>query len=90
MWMARKWPFFGAGASSGPARRAELLEVHAHDLPKFGSSAAAVLNFLYKQGFRTYLLGEFQETYKRTYERYMTHENHCCDMLLVTRLALAD
>lgn len=65
-----------------------LLEVHPNHLPRFGSSAEAVLDFLYERGFRTYLLEQFRnDPNGRIREICDAHEitSNAGDMLLVTR-----
>ena len=70
-----------------------LLEVHAHHLPRFGSSAGAVLDFLYERGFRTYLLGRFRNGTSDGVLREIRDASEVTtksgDMLLVTRTALS-
>jgi FkbM family methyltransferase len=65
-----------------------LLEVHAHHLPQFGSSAGAVLEFLYEREFKTYLLEQFRNDPNGSLReirdaREITAKTG--DMLLVTR-----
>jgi FkbM family methyltransferase len=64
-----------------------LLEIHSHHLPQFGTSAGAVLDFLYTRGFKTYFLANFRNQYGRLREiqdaRDLTAETG--DMVLVTR-----
>jgi FkbM family methyltransferase len=68
-----------------------LLEVHTQHLPQFGSSAAAVLEFLYQQGFRTYLLEQFRDNPSgrlREIRDASEVTTKSGDMMLVTRNSL--
>lgn len=68
-----------------------LLEIHSHHLPQFKSSAEAVLDFLYKHGFKTYFLEHFRNDtdgcLREIYDaRDLTAETG--DMVLVMRTAI--
>jgi FkbM family methyltransferase len=71
-----------------------LLEVHAHILPRFGSTAKAVLDFLYERGFKTFLIEQFRMGSAGGNLREIRDASEVTsgsgDMLLVTRNDHAD
>jgi len=65
-----------------------LLEVHAHHLPHFRSSAGAVLEFLYKHGFKTYFLEHFRNDPRGSLREVFDASDVTAvsgDLILVTR-----
>jgi len=65
-----------------------FLEVHAHHLPNFGSSAGTVLEFLYERGFKTYIVEHFRndaESGLREIFDERALSTPSGDMILVTR-----